>query len=291
MAHSKETKLKISQSTKGRTPHNKGKKEEVKHVYYTNGQVSIRIPWNQDPPEGFRRGRLKRKYSDDERRVFVAKVKATKQNRYGDENYNNMSQSQQTKLLRYGQSGYNNREKARQSNLLLYGTDNPAQSATVRVKISQALIGHEVSEETRRKISRTSTGRVPSSESIMKGNQTKRANNSFNTSRAEENLYQQLCNQYSPQDIERNYIDDRYPFKCDFYIKSIDLFIELNRHWTHGGHPFDSSNPSDCETLRRWQEKAKNSKFYEHAIYVWTVLDVRKIEIAKKNHLNYQLIY
>ena len=30
---------------------------------------------------------------------------------------------------------------------------------------------------------------------------------------------------------------DRYPFACDFYISSLDLFIECNYHWTHGGKP------------------------------------------------------
>jgi len=32
---------------------------------------------------------------------------------------------------------------------------------------------------------------------------------------------------------------------CDFYIPSEDLFIELNRHWSHGGHFYDPNNIED----------------------------------------------
>lgn len=34
------------------------------------------------------------------------------------------------------------------------------------------------------------------------------------------------------------YTSERYPFLCDFYIKPLDLYIELNLYWTHGGHFF-----------------------------------------------------
>ena len=34
---------------------------------------------------------------------------------------------------------------------------------------------------------------------------------------------------------------DRYPFACDFYISSLDLFIECNYHWTHGGKPYEGT--------------------------------------------------
>ena len=43
--------------------------------------------------------------------------------------------------------------------------------------------------------------------------------------------------------------------------------------------------------LNKWKEKAKTSKFYQTAIYVWTDLDVRKRECAKKNNLNFEVIY
>ena len=56
-------------------------------------------------------------------------------------------------------------------------------------------------------------------------------NNSYGKSREEDNYYKQLLSIYSSEDIVRQYYDkERYPFHCDFYIKSEDLFIEFNRH-------------------------------------------------------------
>ena len=63
------------------------------------------------------------------------------------------------------------------------------------------------------------------------------------------------------------------------------MYIECNYHWTHGGHPFNPNNQEDVQKLNKW--KLKNSKFYDQAIYVWTILDIKKRNIAIKNKLNY----
>ena len=119
----------------------------------------------------------------------------------------------------------------------------------------------------------------------------KERNKSFNTSTPEIAFKNYLINKYGENDIVTNYCENRYPFKCDFYIKSKDLFIELNLHWSHGGHPFNPQNPEDIIILKRWEEKAKNSKFYENAIITWTERDVEKQKTAEQNHLNYCTIY
>ena len=84
---------------------------------------------------------------------------------------------------------------------------------------------------------------------------TKKTNNSFNTSKIEDVFYASLCEKYDENIVLRQYRDDdRYPFNCDFYIPTEDLFIELNLHWTHGGQPF---NPDDIECLKKlntWKE-------------------------------------
>lgn len=105
----------------------------------------------------------------------------------------------------------------------------------------------------------------------------------------EENLYSLLKEHYSEDDIIRQYSDERYPFNCDFYIKSLDLFIELNAHWTHNTHPFDETNKEDLKILELW--KSKNTKFYTNAIKTWTQRDVEKLQIAKNNNLNYLSVY
>lgn len=116
-------------------------------------------------------------------------------------------------------------------------------------------------------------------------------NNSFNSSSPEERYNTYLKEKYGEENVIRQYKDNRYPFMCDFYIKSQDLFIELNLNWTHGEHPFDSKNPEDLNLLVRWEEKAKTSAFYKNAIDVWTRRDVEKQKVAKENGLNYKCYY
>ena len=124
--------------------------------------------------------------------------------------------------------------------------------------------------------------------------QTKRLHHSFNTSRPEEELYQDLLKIYLEEDIVRQYSDERYPWKCDFYIKSEDLFIELNYHQGHGEHPYDPNNPKDIELVNFWrsrqnQEGPKNQYWgYE---WTFTIMDPLKLKTAKENNLNYLAIY
>ena len=126
---------------------------------------------------------------------------------------------------------------------------------------------------------------------LAKQYETKKRNNSFNSSKPEDNYYIHLIDVYGEDDVVRQYRDDRYPYACDFYVKSKDLFIELNFNWTHGGHPFDSQNDADIKKLTIWEEKAIKSEFYKNAIYTWTELDVKKQLIAKENKLNYIVYY
>lgn len=135
-------------------------------------------------------------------------------------------------------------------------------------------------------------GSKQTEETIIKRFSTMKSNGTLNTSNAEEKLYVELCKQYGEDQVERQYKSDkRYPFACDFYIKSEDLFIELNRSWTHGGMLFDKNNPECIEKLKIWEEKAKTSKYYRNAIKTWTVYDVEKYKIALDNNLNYKIIW
>ena len=122
--------------------------------------------------------------------------------------------------------------------------------------------------------------------------QTKKLKQSFSTSAPEERYYVWLCEKYGKDDVIRQYRDDdRYPFNCDFYIKSLDLFIELNFTWSHGGHIFDVNNIEDIKKLNKWKEKAETSDYYKNAIDIWTNKDPLKINTAKANKLNYLVYY
>ena len=118
---------------------------------------------------------------------------------------------------------------------------------------------------------------------------TKKHNNSFNSSSIEkqfDEFLKSLKIEYVFQ-----YKSNLYPYSCDFYIPFLDLYIEIQGNWTHGCHPFDSSNQEDLDKLSIWKEKSKTSDYYKQAIYTWTNLDVKKRNIAKENELNYLEIF
>jgi hypothetical protein len=41
----------------------------------------------------------------------------------------------------------------------------------------------------------------------------------------------------------------------DIYIKSLDIFIECNFHWTHGGHWFNYNDEQDIKRLNFLKER------------------------------------
>lgn len=125
---------------------------------------------------------------------------------------------------------------------------------------------------------------------LKKSYDTKKKNGTFNTSGAEEKYYKSLVDIFGAEDVVRQYRDNRYPFNCDFYIRTLDLFIELNITWTHGGKLFENTK-EDLLKLEQWQDKAKTSDFYLAAIETWTKRDVEKFRVAKENNLRYKVFY
>lgn len=119
---------------------------------------------------------------------------------------------------------------------------------------------------------------------------TKKKNHTVNSSKIEVTMYQLLVHRFGENNVIHQYKCDKYPFQCDFYIKSLDLFIELNAHWSHGKHWFGSDD-GDENKLLMWKDKANVSHYYREAIVTWTVRDVKKRQIAIDNHLNYVVFW
>ena len=162
------------------------------------------------------------------------------------------------------------KQKIKETNLKKYGGGSWACSNDGRKRMSQIHLSKELQDKT---------------------NRTKKLNHSFNSSSIEKQCKEKLIYMFGEKEVEYQYKDVRYPFVCDFYIRSKDLFIELNIHWTHGDHPFDENNPKDIENINRWKSKAETSEFYKQAIRTWTIRDVNKIKKLKENNLNYIIIY
>lgn len=114
-------------------------------------------------------------------------------------------------------------------------------------------------------------------------------NKTYNVSKLEQQIYQKLKDLYGENDVFCQYKDELYPYNCDFFIKSKLLYIEINGTWTHGKHPYNVLSKVDNDLVSFW--KSKNTKYYDNAIYTWTILDVKKQNIAKQNGINYLVIY
>lgn len=130
---------------------------------------------------------------------------------------------------------------------------------------------------------------------IQRSIETKRENGTFNKSKGEAELYERLIATYGSENVITNYQDIRYAqesgyqFKCDFYVKSEDLFIELNLHPTHGGYPFNVNNEEDLSRLFILENS--ESEWDRNVAYIWGHLDVLKVNIARKNNLNHRMVY
>lgn len=238
-----------------------------------------------------------------------SKIKETSLKRYGVESY---AQTDSFKSW-YAENVDELKAKAvvttKKNNLAKYGVESTNQLPEVKAKISKSVKEHwatnhddRLSQMRMTCIDRYGVASYAQSDLFKnwyaehaeefkeKEIETKR-NNFESMSKPEDSYYELLCEYYGQNNVIRQYKDARYPFYCDFYIKSEDLFIELNLHWTHGGHPFNSNNINDLKKLSDWQKKAKESDFYNTAIETWTNRDVKKLQVAKENNLNYKVYY
>lgn len=117
----------------------------------------------------------------------------------------------------------------------------------------------------------------------------KKLNGTLNTSKPEETLYELLVEEFSEKDVIRQYKFNDYPFYCDFYIPSRNLYIELNAAWFHENSWYDEKKHKDL--IKEWEEKSKTSKFYKNAIETFTKRDVLKRNTARENNLNYVVFW
>lgn len=124
-----------------------------------------------------------------------------------------------------------------------------------------------------------------------KRQQTLKEHGTFNASEPEEQVYKELVNKFGKQDIIRQYKNNEYPYNCDFYVVSLNLYIECHFSWTHGFEPFDSDNQQHLQKKQELEQLAQKSKYYSKTLYVWTDLDVRKLKCFKNNKLNYKIFY
>lgn len=103
----------------------------------------------------------------------------------------------------------------------------------------------------------------------------------------------ELINRFGKDDVFYSYgvhpFDVRYPFNCDFYIKSLDLFIEMHTHYSHGKHWYDANDHDD--KLRVEHLLSSTSKKSRESVRTWTEVDVMKRQKAMESGLNYLVFW
>lgn len=126
-----------------------------------------------------------------------------------------------------------------------------------------------------------------SQEGRLKAHQTKKENGSYKNSKEEDKAYELLISIYP--EVLRQYTDDRYPFPCDFYIPSEDLFIEYNGYFTHGTEPYNPKNPEHTKFVNYWTQKMKENPHGHgsHILRTFVKNDPLKRQLAKENNLNW----
>ena len=213
------------------------------------------------------------------------KIKQTNIQKYGVDNlFKNdiiKEKIKQTNIQKYGVDNlFKNdiiKEKIKQTNIQKYGVDYLFKSNIIKEKIKQT------------NIQKYGVDNPLKNKEIWKKSQDNRQISS--KSKLENNFLNYLKLKYESDDIITQYKSKEYPYYCDFYIKSINLYIEIQGHWTHNDHPFDINNLNDQLIMDIWRTKSLSDKYYKNALNTWTIKDVEKRNTAIQNNLNYLEIF
>lgn len=270
--------------------------------WYNNGKIQICIRFDKDPPEGFVRGCLQ--HSERQNKEHSEYLK----NAYASGKLVNPRKGiketpEQIEAKRLRATGRPMSEEAKRK--LSQTNKGKKKPEGFGKKVSDRMKGKPLPEEVKQKLSKALKGRPIRKEILEERNrkqfETKRKKGTLNSSKSEELYFNCLKNIFGEDVVKRQYNEGvRYPFFCDFYISSLDLFIELNLFRTHGPHPYGIDITEDERIVKDWKAKQKtyiNSKGLEvnnqYYMYekVFTESDPRKISYVKENNLNCLLIY
>lgn len=170
-----------------------------------------------------------------------------------------------------------------------YGTENPMQLQEVS---SRSVAGRQATM-----IERYGSANSAQVDSIRdKMWESRKRNGHLSSSLPEETLYEMLVEKFGEEDVFRNVlVDDRYPWHVDFYIKSRDLFIELNGDKCHGNHWFDCKSEHDCQVRDAWMDNYIKSggkkRRYKKYVDTWCYTDTKKRNAAAAANLNYLVFW
>ena len=224
----------------------------------------------------------------------VEKMLKTREDRYGSKSYHNIEKYKETMLNKYGVDHNFKCDKVikqrEQTWLNNYNCYNPSQSEKIKNKKRETCIKHFGVDSYFKTTEFKQFFNDNKDWIIEKIFKTQKENGTLGKSKIEDEIYNLIKIQY-PDTIHHYKDDFRYPFNCDFYIPSLDLFIEYNGHWTHGPHLFNENNMEDVKLLNECKDKSLTSDYYCKMIDTWTIRDPLKVKTAKENNLNYLILW
>lgn len=110
---------------------------------------------------------------------------------------------------------------------------------------------------------------------------------------AEKEAFDMLVSRFGRKDVFYQYglhpLDKRYPYPCDFYIKSLDLFIEFHFHYSHGRHWYDENNHDDQLRVKHLLESDNITSI--KSVQTWCVKDIEKREKARSSGIKYLVFF
>ena len=259
-------------------------------------------------------------YNNSEKRKNTCLEKYGVENSFLIQNYDEwLEKSKATCLLKYGTefASQNEFQKIKTYNSFVKnnGVKSCSQLPGVSEKISNKLKSDSVQlkmkqtcldrynveyvsqlESVKKKVKQTKLKRYGDENytNKQKEYETKKANGTLSNyvSKPEKEYHKYLCEKYGENDVETQYLSSEYPFKADFYIKSIDTYIELQANPRHGNHLFDENNEEDIKLLEELEYKTMNGDSWSKQILAqWHDLDLRKWECGIKNNLNLIFVY
>lgn len=175
------------------------------------------------------------------------------------------------------------KEKMFQTNLEKYGTTCSLANPEVREKGIKTLL---------ERYNVTNGWLIPEVRSRIdykKVDETKRKNGTFNASEPERLLGELLRAEFGEDDVIPQYKSEAYPWRSDYYIKSLDFYIELQGFYTHGTHPFTSTD-EDFQIIEDFSTKISEERV-QGLIDIWVISDVIKRNRALEQDLNFLEIF
>ena len=117
-------------------------------------------------------------------------------------------------------------------------------------------------------------------------NETYRKNNTYGTSKIEDDIYEQLI-KHKELSVKRQSILNGY--KYDFVIikDNIKTYIEINGVFWHNYRPF-----KECEEhIKEYEEMYSKSPRQKHIAEIWRYKDVEKYNYCVRNNINFIRLY